>query len=408
MTTAVGADTAPSTALRSARSASLLALAMLMANVLAYVGTTALSRLLGPTEYGVLGPVLGLLVVLAVPGLALQQVVARRVAADDLLPGLLLPAVVGGAALSLVVLAAAPLLIAVLHLDAPVVVWGAVSLAPVPLASVTQGLLQGGERFGRLSGLFIGGAALRAGLPAVTVGLGGGVTEALIATALANACWAALGVAMVGGLAGGARAAQLREVAHETAAVVGVVGGLLLLANLDLLLARHYLPGPLAGAYAAGAIITRIAYWGPQFVAVAALPRLADPSRRRAALVVGSAAVASLAAVGVAVMALFAQVLVPTVLGDEYAALIPAAWRFALLGGLLSVAQFALTSGVAVRSRGLRMPIGVAATVQLVLTSLANDGLLDILNAAIASAATLVLMTLVGQFRRHTRPASGA
>ena len=75
-----------------------------------------------------------------------------------------------------------------------------------------------------------------------------------------------------------------REVGTATSGLLG----LFLLANVDVLLARHYLDQAAAGRYALGAVVAKIAFWAPQFVVTVIFPRLvgaADPRR----LLAGSA-----------------------------------------------------------------------------------------------------------------------
>ena len=61
---------------------------------------------------------------------------------------------------------------------------------------------------------------------------------------------------------------------HASQAMLALV----LLVNLDLVLARHQLAAQ-AGGYAVGAVVTKIAYWLPQAVGVLVLPRMADAGR---------------------------------------------------------------------------------------------------------------------------------
>src|SRR5262249_9677326 len=55
------------------------------------------------------------------------------------------------------------------------------------------------------------------------------------------------------------------------------MGGLLLLTTADLLLAGHYLAGDARGVYASGNVLTRVAFWGPQFIGTLAYPWLVRP-----------------------------------------------------------------------------------------------------------------------------------
>lgn len=399
MTAATTAASPTRAALR--RTAPALAVAMLLANVLGYAAAILLSRLLGPEPFGALGAVFGVLAVLSVPGLALQQVVARRVAVRDDVSGLVRQAGVMGLALGAVCAAATPLLMAFLHLpSAAALLWTSAALVPLPLASALQGVLQGQERFYRLGGLFVAAAGLRLVLPVAAVAAGLGVTGALAATAGANVAWAALGLVIARPAGGGARTRSSSDLAREVVAVVGVVGGLLVLANLDLLLARHHLPATQAGHYAVGSLVTKIVFWGPQFVAVAVLPRLADPEQRARVLPAALAMVVGMGVLAVSGAAVLGGPLVDLLLGDAYSDLAPVAWRFALLGALLVTTQLLLTSGVAARSRGLALPLLAAAAVEVALVARWHDSTTDVVTAAIVACALLTAVALLRELVR--------
>ncbi|HEV2894596.1 MAG TPA: hypothetical protein VG411_12640, partial [Actinomycetota bacterium] len=111
-----------------------------------------------------------------------------------------------------------------------------------------------------------------------------------------------------------------REVGTATTGLLG----LFLLANVDVLLARHYLDRAAAGRYALGAVVAKIAFWAPQFVVTVIFPRLvgaADPRR----LLGGSALlIAGFGGLLAGALALADRVgLVVPVLGGGYAGLGP-------------------------------------------------------------------------------------
>jgi O-antigen/teichoic acid export membrane protein len=148
-----------------------------------------------------------------------------------------------------------------------------------------------------------------------------------------------------------------REVGTATAGLLG----LFLLANVDVLLARHYLDRAAAGRYALGAVVAKIAFWAPQFVVTVIFPRLvgaADPRR----LVAGSAGV--IAGFGVLLGGGLAVAdrlgLAVPVLGGGYAGLGPLLPLFAALGTALALVQLLLFEGIAARDR--RMGRAVVAT----------------------------------------------
>jgi O-antigen/teichoic acid export membrane protein len=370
------------------RDALVLAAGMGVANAGNYAFNVVMAFLLGPEAYGALAALLALVLVGSVPGLALQAVVARRTAlagvagtrsgagaaAGETWPGV--GWLVGRAGLGLVLLTvlAGPGLVLFLHLDSAVpVLWLALALAPTPLLFAVQGLLQGLERFGALAGVMVAGAAVKlaAGLALVAVGLG-------VSGAMAGVAAGAL-LASLAGLRLGARSRRVgvrpvpaegpgwwREVGTATTGLLG----LFLLANLDVLLARHYLDRAAAGRYALGAVVAKIAFWAPQFVVTVIFPRLvgaADPRR----LLAGSAGlIVGFGVLLAAVLALADRVgLVVPVLGGGYAGLGPLLPLFAAIGTALALVQLLLFEGIATRDRRMGRAVAVALVAEVALVA---------------------------------------
>lgn len=157
-----------------------------------------------------------------------------------------------------------------------------------------------------------------------------------------------------------------REVGTATTGLLG----LFLLANVDVLLARHYLDRAAAGRYALGAVVAKIAFWAPQFVVTVVFPRLvgaADPRR----LVGGSALlIAGFGGLLAGVLALADRVgLVVPVLGGGYAGLGPLLPLFAALGTALALVQLLLFEGIATRDRRMGRAVAVALVAEVALVA---------------------------------------
>ena len=411
---------------------------MAVANAGNYGFNLVMAFLLGPEAYGALAALLALVLVGSVPGLALQAVVARRTAraGDAAWPGA--GWLVGRAGLGLLLLAllAGPGLVLFLHLEgAAPVLWLALAVAPAPLLFAVQGLLQGRERFGALATVMVAGATVKLaiGLALVAAGLGVGGAMAGVAAGAALAAiaglrlaapaapgvvddltppapgsatlphrgtrdrragveaarvgraWAGRAWAWAGG--GGSGAGWWREVGTATTGLMG----LFLLANLDVLLARHYLDRAAAGRYALGAVVAKVAFWAPQFLVTLIFPRLAggaDPRRLLggSALLIGgfggllAAALAGADRLGLAV----------PVLGGGYAGLGPLLPLFAALGTGLALVQLLLFEGIATRDRrmGRAVVAALVAEVALVAGPL-HGGPGQVAGAALAVVAAL-------------------
>jgi hypothetical protein len=409
---------------------------MAVANATNYGFSLAMAFLLGPAAYGALGALLALVLVGSVPGVALQAVVARRTAllrqeagqdAAATWPGTRWLVDRAGVALAAVTVLAAPGLVAFLHLDSAVpVLWLALALAPTPLLFAVQGLLQGRERFGALAVVMVAGAAakLAAGLALVAAGFGVAGALAGVAAGGALAALAGLRLARPGaprpvppqarpgpsqpapqagsalrpdqparrGQRPGPEGAGVRDLWREVGgATVGLLG-LFLLANLDVLLARHYLDATASGLYALGAVVAKVAFWGPQFVTTLVFTRLvvaADPRRLlgwSALLVAGFGGL--LAAALAAAVRLGLDV---PVLGQGYAGLGPLLPLFAALGTGQALVQLLLFEGIATRDRRMGRAVAGALAAEAALIAVAMHGSVSqVVTAALSVVAVLV------------------
>ncbi|HZB59909.1 MAG TPA: hypothetical protein VFA73_12055 [Actinomycetota bacterium] len=367
------------------RDALVLAVGMGVANAGNYAFNVVMAFLLGPEAYGALAALLALVLVGSVPGLALQAVVARRTTlarsgrAVGAWPGA--GWLVGRAGLGLVLLTVliGPVLVLFLHLDSAVpVLWLALALAPTPLLFAVQGLLQGRERFGALAAVMVAGAAVKLAAGLALVALGFGVSGAMAGVAAGGLLAALAGLRLTApGRPGAARPGSVDNPAHPSSGWWREVGtattgllGLFLLANVDVLLARHYLDRAAAGRYALGAVVAKIAFWAPQFVVTVVFPRLvgaADPRR----LVGGSALlIAGFGGLLAGVLALADRVgLVVPVLGGGYAGLGPLLPLFAALGTALALVQLLLFEGIATRDRRMGRAVAVALVAEVALVA---------------------------------------
>lgn len=405
---------------RDARRARIEALVVSVAlagnNGASYLVTVIAARLLVPATFGEFSSLFAVLVIGVVPAMGLQTVVALRVARADAAgrePGrreegpLLSLGITTSAAVTVVAFALAPVLVALLHLDgAAPALWLAGSLAPLTLLGLFHGLLQGTRRFGALAVLI--------GLEGLGK-IGGTLTGLLLSRtstgALAGAAIGSLAVAITGWLicgrprpvAGGVRHAT--EVLHAAQAMFALV----LLVNVDLVLARHHLPAEEAGGYAIGAVVTKIAYWLPQAVGVVVLPRMAHAEDRRRAVPIALAVCAALDAVVVAGCVLLESTVVGLVGGAGYASIDLAVWPFALAGSFLALVQILLFSRIASADRRSTALVWAAVVLEIVLvTGWLHGSTGQVVTAAVVSTCALttvggLIEYLAGRGARRSR-----
>ncbi|MGY1721023.1 hypothetical protein ACI8AG_18455 [Blastococcus sp. SYSU DS0552] len=390
---------------RALGSAALVTVAFLGANALAYVFTVLAARLLAPAAYGELAALLGVVLVGAVPGTGVQTTAALVLggrAGDPRTTGRLhSTALAVGLGVSAGALALAPLLVALLHLPtAGAAVWLALLLLPQTMVVGYQGLLQGAGRFRRLAVLTVafGAGKLSGGLAGLLIG---GSSSGALAGMTAGAALAALG----GWVAAG-RPGLVRGLGRPLAASLRAAGallGLVVLLNLDVLLARHHLPGATTGEYAVASIIAKVAFWLPQGVGVVLLPRLGDAAGRHAVLPSALAAVAAVGALLTAGTAALGGAALPLIGGAAYGdELGSATWLFAALGTLLALAQLLLFSGIAAADRLAGVAVWSAAVLETVVVSaLAAAGRLTLLSLISTALLTALLLVGVGLTRLH-------
>lgn len=381
-----------------------VSLGSLAANAASYLLHLPASRLLGPQGYGSFASLLSLQLLLAVPALAVQIVVAREVVRGRSVDSLRRTA--RDAAAVLVVLAAALAPLAARVLDTTVLAAAAAALtAPLlVLVSAELGVLQGRSRFHRLA-LALAGTGLLRVAPAVavlTAGAGPGTT--LLAGAVGTGAAVVLAHALAGA---GARATEPSAAASKSRwrALAGVARAsqlqlvLIALSAADLLAARALLEDTTSGLYALGAVAAKVAFWLPQAVGVVIYPALADPATRQRTL---RAAVGVLTAVGVLVVlgAAVAAPLVPVLAGPAYVGVSSVLWVFALQGAALTVLQATLLSGVARDHTRVAAPAWLGLALEVGVLVVWHSSLLQVVTVAATTAVVLAVLTTTRELTR--------
>lgn len=334
----------------------MVTLGAMTANIASYLLHLPAGRWLGPAGYGEFASLLAAQLVLAVPALALQTVIAREAvhgAGTAVLRRL-------GYRCALIAAVVALALVPVVSwaLDTSIAgAFGSLVTAPLlVLLAAEQGLLQGRARFAALS-VVLAAAGIAKVVPAVAVlAAGGGPGSALLAGAVGTGVVAVAAALFVG--RGEPPVDGADAVPHTPDAVPHLPGAaavlrasqvqlaLIALTSLDLMLARMLLDADSAGLYALGAVATKVAFWLPQAVGVVLYPRMANPAESASAVRSALAVLVGLGAALVAAAAICAPV-VPILVGDAYEPVQSLLWLFALQGACLAVLQGALLSAIA-------------------------------------------------------------
>ena len=397
----------PSTTAAPGRAAALmraLAAPLLIAVVVQNAGNLILHAVLGrfltADQYGALGTLLSLMVLLTVPLSALQAAASKGGAVGPSTTTAqrrsVRTLVIASLVVSLAVCAMAPLPIALFHLDSAT---DALLLGPfvgvsIALAVVRGRLLGLDQRRGirAVAATFVISTVARLAIAFATLSTLG-TTGAIVAT-LVGECLA---------LAYGVRA--LRPTTAASAAAPGphpwltasdmgwsslAIGGLFLFTTVDLFLARHFLDGDASGGYVAAATIGKTLLALPAAALAAAYPRLVGVGRgpgRVAELRRTGIVVAGLALLAALVVAAFPHLVLDLLYGDSFDTQADVVRILALIAGVSSLVSIATYALLAVGSRLSLLP-WVGAALQVAVISVWHDSALTV---AIASAGALVL-----------------
>jgi glycosyltransferase involved in cell wall biosynthesis/O-antigen/teichoic acid export membrane protein len=281
------------------RQSVLLLLVFSLLNASNYAFHVVVSRLLGPSAYGALAALLAVVLILSVPFAVLQTALANKTAtlraqgrgheipalAADALKTVIPFAWAAGAVVLVVV---APLLSIFLHVGiVPAVLLAPYVVASVPL-SVAYGVLQGELRFKALAALILVGVAMRFALGVTLVGIGLGVSGALLGSVLAVALAVPLGLHLIRVDRVARRGAKriLQSLRADVGSALWGLTSFWVLAEVDIALARHYLSAEDAGYYSSAGLMARAPLFVAAAVGVVAFPRFVaaratDASLRR-------------------------------------------------------------------------------------------------------------------------------
>jgi O-antigen/teichoic acid export membrane protein len=318
-------------------------------SVSAFLYHLVVSRLLGPSHYGAMGALLGIISLLTVPIGAVQIAVTQAVIDEENLNErfsmvrVTKRATLSGLVAMVLVAAVTPVVDSFLHIGSPipmllVAMW-------VPLATVTavvQGALVGEYRFRPVAfASFMGLGVVRLVLGVVLVEAGLGVSGAVAATIFAQAftMLSLLFSARHELFVHYRHAVAVRTKLRDTVLSIAALAGYTTLIGIDTFLANHFFVATAAGDYAAVAVGAHISFFVPAALVTVVFPHLADgqgaseSSRKifRQSLYV-SLVLGLLAA---AVMTVFPHLAVSVLFGSKYA-------KAAAILGVLSFASVAI------------------------------------------------------------------
>jgi len=395
----------PDTSQRTlAASVGLVTAGSMVANICAYLVHVPAGRWLGASAYGEFAVLMAAMLVLAVPALALQAVVARDTVHGRPVGELIRLTVLVTVVVAALMVPAVPLFMWLADTGFATTVAGLAAAPILVLIAGVQGLLQGRRDFPALATVLAGVGILRSVPVVIALAFGGGAGTAL-AAGTAGAVVAA-GAAWFVVRAGISRMRTSADGSGTGTGALSVIRAsqvqfvLVVAVSLDLLVSRGVLGADDAGVYALGAVATKAAFWLPQAIGVVFYPALADPTTSRRSLGRAVRVVALVGAV-LTVGAGIAGPLVPLVFSGEYRPLVPILWIFAFTGSMLAVLQVTLLWAIARDRTRVALVAWVALAVEGVLVVTIADTVLGLALVAASTATAATGVTVLWVWRSH-------
>lgn len=399
----------------------IIALAMGVMNLGTYGFTIIAARLLGPSEYGALAAVMGLLLVVNVVSLGLQATGARRVSAapedlERIEADIMTASYKSAIGVGLLCMVSIPLVTWVLRLDSWLTA-GMIALTAIPLTVMggQAGILQGERRWLPLAGIYLAVGLGRVGFGTLGLLLDdntlGGMTGVAVGAVLPVVVGSAAlrhpsrtpvtDGAGAGGAAPGRSRRVVRELFHNSHALLAFFA----LSNVDVVIARVVLDDHQGGLYAGGLILAKAVLFLPQFVVVVAFPSMSEAEARTSMTLKALAMVLGIGLLATGVAWLFDALAVEFIGGAAYAELAATIWAFAAVGTIWAMIQL-LVYNVVARQNKRAVAVVWAGLLALVATAPAVDAISFLLVAVVVIEGA-VLLVLLGLGVRRTGVETG-
>ena len=396
-------------------------------NVLGYIFTILMGRMLGPIEFGILIAVQALFDLLAISGGAIRTIVARQVAAYEACQqrtdtcNLWSASIwrtllyTGGAALVFFLLRG-PLTRFLGIPSAAVLIVAAVGLIPVMARALLGGFLQGLQWFTALGSLEMATGTLRVVVGVVLVTLGAGAAGAMAAQPAAAAIVALFGLFWLGtriwhtGIPENLPA-SVAEAAppFEPLPVVLSLVAFAALTQMDAILVKSLFSAQQAGQYAAAVTLGKIILLLPTAITTVLLPKATHAFTLKqdsgAIMWLSLALVAIPCGLLAGAYALWPKAILQVVLGSQYAV---SGVVLGVLGAAMTLRAMTnvwLNYFLSIRRKGFLYVMLAVVAMQLVWVSLFHASLVQVVVGLMGAALLLNVagIILFHQWRRESR-----
>ena len=373
--------------------------ATLVGNGSAYLLSMISARILNQADFGALGALLGLLVIIATLGISTQALTARRVSTatgahrSD----------VEGQAIRLSVFVGAGIIVGAFVVAWPIgtifaipvvaVITGISSLAFVVVGSASMGIAQGREEHVKLSMAFIANGVGRATGGIIGVVVLQSVTGVGIGILIGCAVGAAISYRLI---CPRTFSSKLRDgIVIEFGHVAHALIVLFTLTNIDILLARIFLTEDLSGEYAVGVLLAKIAFFLPNAIIIVLFPKMSGGDSSRAVYI--ATGLTALLGLVITLVSVFAGDLVIGVLGgSQYKELGSEAWLFALEGSAFALVQVLLYARLAAQDRRAVLAVWGALVVLVIVVAVwRHDTVAEIVTTVLVVSLVLTVVGLL-------------
>jgi O-antigen/teichoic acid export membrane protein len=389
----------------AARGATILTLATLGANLGNYAVNVMLGRWLTAEAFSDATLMVTLMLAATALAVSLQLVAAKTTTTGGagLAGWLTARASLVGAGLGIVLAVGSPILSSFFNTSSavPFVVLG-IGMPFYVMQSVGRGVLQGRLEFGRLAATFVVEVVVRATLSICLVDLGFGVVGATMGlTASFIGTWAYVSYAC------GYSWSPISERARASVFSAARPVALLLVAqvvinNEDVFFSKRYLEPAVAGRYGAVALIGRGVFFAAWAVATAVFPvaaaRTETVGRADRLLMAALGAVLAIGLTATVGAALFGNVALGRVFGEEYEGLAGPLSAYALATTCFAVANLFATYHLSLGNNQASLILLGGAVVQTIALLVSHDGIGAVVNAQLVSMALLATVVVGHHF----------
>lgn len=407
------------------KSALFLFVSAFVGNILNYLYSITIARILGPADYSVILSLLSLLIIMAVPINTFQTVVTKYVSSfkalekNNIIKKFLIKAglrtLIFGISSFLILLIFSKFIADYLKLSSvlPVIIICSTVL-PAYVIPITRGALQGFQAFVGLglNGIFESAFRFLIGIVLLFIGLK--VNGVLLAFPFSLFLAFVLSILPLSKflVAGSIRedndtGIDFIEVYKYIFPVFITLFSFAVLTNIDVIMVKHYFDATSAGYYASAEIIGKIGLYLAGPVAIVMFPKTSFISEKnedaKPVLIKSIIAVACICGVLAFSYLMIPDILIKIFFGSKFINSIPLLPKFGIAMFLFSLTNVFLFYQLSIRSFKFIIPLIICALLEIILITLFHNSLDEVISMLIISGLILVSINYFLVFRVRVR-----